>query len=124
MDASYASLGLIRGTYVYTWGTGAHADTLTVNVGSISSVSGGAGPVPEASTWAMMLAGFTGLGALALRKKKTTLALTWRKLRCTNLEAERAVCRARSGGNRLRFVPSLCHLETTADAPWPARART
>jgi hypothetical protein len=30
--------------------------------------------VPEASTWAMMLAGFTGLGALALRKKKTTLA--------------------------------------------------
>jgi hypothetical protein len=33
-----------------------------------------AGAVPEASTWAMMLAGFTGLGALALRKKKTTLA--------------------------------------------------
>jgi hypothetical protein len=74
VDASYASLGLIRGTYVYTWGAGAHADTLTVNVGSISSVSGGADPVPEASTWAMMLAGFTGLGALALRKKKTTLA--------------------------------------------------
>jgi hypothetical protein len=74
VDASYASLGLIRGTYVYTWGTGAHADTLTVNVGSISSVSGGAGAVPEASTWAMMLAGFTGLGALALRKKKTKLA--------------------------------------------------
>jgi hypothetical protein len=74
VDASYASLGLIRGTYVYTWGTGAHADTLTVNVGSISSVSGGAGAVPEASTWAMMLAGFTGLCALALRKKKTTLA--------------------------------------------------
>jgi hypothetical protein len=33
-----------------------------------------AGAAPEASTWAMMLAGFTGLGALALRKKKTTLA--------------------------------------------------
>jgi hypothetical protein len=32
------------------------------------------GAVPEASTWAMMLAGFTGLGALSLRKKKTTLA--------------------------------------------------
>ena len=74
VDANFASLGLIRGTYVYTWGTGAHADTLTVNVGSISSVTGGAGPVPEASTWVMMLAGFTGLGALALRKKKTTLA--------------------------------------------------
>jgi hypothetical protein len=74
VDASYASLGLTRGTYVYTWGTGAHADTLTINVGSISSVSGGAGAVPEASTWVMMLAGFTGLCALALRKKKTTLA--------------------------------------------------
>jgi hypothetical protein len=33
-----------------------------------------AGAVPEASTWAMMLAGLTGLGALALRKKKTKLA--------------------------------------------------
>ena len=38
---------------------------------TINEVSGA---VPEASTWAMMLAGFTGLGALALRKKKTTLA--------------------------------------------------
>jgi hypothetical protein len=33
-----------------------------------------AGAVPEASTWAMMLVGFTGLGALALLKKKTKLA--------------------------------------------------
>jgi hypothetical protein len=38
---------------------------------SIDEISGA---VPEASTWAMMLAGFTGLGALALRKKKTKLA--------------------------------------------------
>ena len=31
--------------------------------------------VPEPSTWAMMLAGFTGLGALALsRKRKSTPA--------------------------------------------------
>jgi hypothetical protein len=27
-------------------------------------------PVPEPSTWAMMLAGFTGLGAMALRRKR------------------------------------------------------
>ena len=31
--------------------------------------------VPEASTWAMMLAGFSGLGAMALRmRRKTKLA--------------------------------------------------
>jgi hypothetical protein len=27
-------------------------------------------PGPETSTWAMMLAGFTGLGAMALRRKR------------------------------------------------------
>jgi hypothetical protein len=27
-------------------------------------------PVPEPSTWAMMLAGFTGLSAMALRRKR------------------------------------------------------
>ncbi len=32
-------------------------------------------PVPEASTWAMMLAGFGGMGAMALRmRRKTKLA--------------------------------------------------
>lgn len=63
-DASFSSLGMTRGTYVYGWGTGADADTLTIEIG-----------VPEPSTWAMMLAGFAGLGWLArLRRRRLTPA--------------------------------------------------
>jgi hypothetical protein len=58
-DASFGSLGMTPGTYVYSWGTGAHADTLTIEIG-----------VPEPSTWAMTLAGFAGLGYVALRRKR------------------------------------------------------
>jgi len=47
-----ASLGMDPGTYVYTWGRGGHADSLTIHIAAI----------PEPSTWAMMLAGFAGLG--------------------------------------------------------------
>ena len=49
---SLDSLGLTPGHYVYSWGSGATADTFTVQIGSA---------VPEASTWAMMLAGFASL---------------------------------------------------------------
>src|SRR5262249_1047743 len=42
LNASFASLGLTPGSYVYSWGAGDHADTFTLNVV--------AGSVPEAST--------------------------------------------------------------------------
>jgi hypothetical protein len=61
LGASFASLGLTPGSYVYSWGTGDHADTFTLNVV--------AGSVPEPSTWAMMLIGFAGLGYAAVRRK-------------------------------------------------------
>jgi hypothetical protein len=48
---TFASLGLTPGTYQYTWGTGAHADSLTVQIGPAA--------VPEPSTLAL-----AGLGAL------------------------------------------------------------
>jgi hypothetical protein len=38
--ATFSSLGLTPGTYTYSWGTGANADSLTVQIG----------PVPEPST--------------------------------------------------------------------------
>jgi PEP-CTERM motif len=59
--ASFTSLGVTPGSYVYHWGSGADADTLTVEIGSAGS------PVPEPATWAMMLAGFAGLGLLSYR---------------------------------------------------------
>lgn len=54
------TLGLTPGTYLYTWGHGANADSLTVNIEA----------VPEASTWAMMLAGFAGLGLAGYRLRR------------------------------------------------------
>jgi hypothetical protein len=65
-NTSLASLGLAPGTYVYTWGSGADADSFTVEISG----------VPEASTWAMMLLGFGGLGFAAFRRARnaTTIA--------------------------------------------------
>jgi hypothetical protein len=54
-----ASMGLTPGQYVYTWGNGVSADSLTINIG---------GTVPEAPTWAMMIASVGLLGALYRRR--------------------------------------------------------
>jgi hypothetical protein len=58
------SMGLTPGMYVYSWGSGAHTDTFTIDI-----VVGGPPPVPEPSTWAMMLIGFAGLGYAAVRSR-------------------------------------------------------
>jgi PEP-CTERM motif len=55
-----AALGLKPGAYVINWSF----DTLTIDVVASPSL-----PVPEPSSWAMMLIGFTGLGYAALRQK-------------------------------------------------------
>jgi hypothetical protein len=57
-NATFASLGLMPGSYVYTWGSGANADSLTINIEA----------VPELSTWAMMALGFAGLGFVGRRR--------------------------------------------------------
>jgi hypothetical protein len=59
-DATFASLGITPGTYVYSWGAGADADTLTIVIG---------GSVPEPSALAMTLVGFAALGWAALKLK-------------------------------------------------------
>ncbi len=64
--ATLDSLGLTAGKYVYTWGAGADADSLTVNIG--------AGGAPEASTWAMLLMGFAGLGFAGYRASRKSAA--------------------------------------------------
>lgn len=55
--ASFASLGFTPGTYVYTWGTGVNADSLTIT-----------GVVPEPSSGALLRLGVAGLG-LTLRRR-------------------------------------------------------
>ena len=66
---AFASLGMRPGEYVWSWGSGAHADAFTVDVGGIF-----ASPVPEPSTWAMMLVGFGGLGyaARVIKRREIT----------------------------------------------------
>jgi PEP-CTERM motif len=60
-SATIASLGLTPGRYVYTWGNGANADSLTVNIGG----------VPEPATWGMMITGLGLLGAFYRRRAIT-----------------------------------------------------
>jgi hypothetical protein len=65
LNETFDSLGLTPGAYVYDWGSGDRADSFTIQVGPV----GGANPVPEPSTWAMMLLGFASVGYLAFRRK-------------------------------------------------------
>jgi PEP-CTERM motif len=58
---SFATLGLTPGVYLYTFGSGTDADSFTIKV---------AAPVPEPSTWAMMLLGFAGLGYAGYRASR------------------------------------------------------
>jgi hypothetical protein len=71
-DATFSSLGAIPGTYVWRWGTGAHADTITLQIGpSVSTPA-----APEPSTWAIMLIGFGGLSYTAARRARAHRAVS------------------------------------------------
>jgi PEP-CTERM motif-containing protein len=61
---TFASLGLTPGTYVYTWGSGPTADSLTINIEAI----------PEPGTWAMMTLGFAALGLAGFRATRKSAA--------------------------------------------------
>jgi PEP-CTERM motif len=56
--ADFQDLGLTPGVYVWSWGSGLHADTFTVQVG-----------VPEPSSWALLLAGFGALGLVGCYRR-------------------------------------------------------
>ena len=57
-DTTLSDLGAVPGVYVYTWGSGADADSLTVNI------------VPEPSTWAALSLGAAAVGLLTLRRRR------------------------------------------------------
>ena len=58
--ATFATLGVTPGTYTWNWGTGANADSYTLQIG-------GAGVPDGGST--LSLLGFASLGLVALRRK-------------------------------------------------------
>jgi hypothetical protein len=61
--ASFSSLGATPGTYVWTWGTGADADSYTLNVGS---------SVPEPS--AIAVCGLAAVGMILRRRRSSRTA--------------------------------------------------
>ena len=62
--ATFASLGVTTGTYTWTWGSGATADSFTLNVG-------GPAAVPEPASLAMLgLGSFAVLGCARRRRTK------------------------------------------------------
>ena len=61
-NQTFSSLGLTPGTYTTTWGTGAHADFLTVQVGPAA--------VPEPSALVTAGLGMLVCGGLACRRRK------------------------------------------------------
>jgi hypothetical protein len=63
---SFATLGLTQGTYLYTWGSGPTADSLTVTIGTAA--------IPEPGTWAMIMLGFAALGLGSFSRLKMNAA--------------------------------------------------
>jgi hypothetical protein len=59
-NATFASLGINPGTYTWTWGTGDHADSFTLQIGPAR--------VPDTGS-TLPLLGFASLGLVALRRK-------------------------------------------------------
>jgi hypothetical protein len=64
-NATIGSLGLTPGAYVWSWGSGATADTFTLDIVGVGSAS----PVPEPATWAIVLLGLAGLALVRTRHR-------------------------------------------------------
>ena len=63
--ATYASLGVTPGTYVYSWGSGDHHDSLTLQINP-------APPVPEPASMTLLAFDVVGLGARRWRQRART----------------------------------------------------
>jgi hypothetical protein len=60
-----AGLGLTPGTYTYTWGSGATADSFVINIG------GSVNPTPVPSTLYLLIAGLIGLALIQWYRTRT-----------------------------------------------------
>ena len=58
---NFASLGVTPGTYVWTWGSGADADSFTLQIGATA--------VPEPASLTLLAMGLAGLG-MVLRTRR------------------------------------------------------
>jgi len=60
-NASFASLGVTPGTYLWTWGTGAHADSFTLKIDA---------PVPEPASLTLLAIGMVGFFGYRWRRRR------------------------------------------------------
>lgn len=63
-NKSLSTLGVTVGTYAWTWGTGANADSFTLHIGTSPP------SVPEPASLALLGTGLLGLGLVARRKRR------------------------------------------------------
>jgi hypothetical protein len=66
-DTTIAALGLTEGTYTWTWGSGADADSYVLNVGPVSEA------VPEPASLALFAPALLGLGFYRRRSKRKAM---------------------------------------------------
>ena len=59
--ATIASLGATPGTYKWTWGTGANADSFTLNIEAVA--------MPEPASLPLLVMGLAGLGMVVRRRR-------------------------------------------------------
>jgi hypothetical protein len=60
--ATFASLGVTPGTYEWTWGTGVHTDSFTLQIGPVAAA-------PEPASLALFGVGLAGLGMVVRRRR-------------------------------------------------------
>jgi hypothetical protein len=60
---TFSSLGVTPGTYVWTWGTGAHADSFTLQVGPATAM-------PEPASLTLLGIGAVGLAGYGWRRRR------------------------------------------------------
>ena len=70
-DTTLSSLGVTPGTYVWTWGSGADADSFTLNIG-------GTATVPEPASLTLFGTAVLSFGAIQRRRRKDARALVSR----------------------------------------------
>ena len=115
LNASLASLGMTPGTYVWSWGFEDHADTFTLDIGEAIPP-----PVPELSTWAMVLS----LASRALATLPFAEGAAFVRSQRKRQTPERAALPlARANPSLERFHRARCGRRRSVRAPRRSRVR-